>query len=504
VLQGFLSGFISFIIQTAKRSLSWMVYSPLRYSQLLYAVFFVGLFLASESHAAWAQSASPADAGSPAIFSSGGQNKWYLGYNGFRMLLEELGLTASTDLAGTLATPPQSVVVMFGDLSAITRDEWLQLRRFVAQGGSLLVASEQSFTLPGVTSFSKGPASTRNVADQYQGFADCMVLSELNAGHPLSTGLREIIVNKSGWLMSSEDESLDWQVIASLPDDCLPAVARNKPVLLAGLDATDDRGVMILAADQSLFSDGMLWHGDNSILAIQTSDLLCRGNRKRLTVYENRMTLPGYRESNSPPPTPPVPNPPPSGQQPPKVDPPEPDTSTILKIANKVIDEVQESDILNKTLKNRPRNVRPVAWLRTMLLILMVLFTLFVLWKLVQNRWHLLPNRHSRFLQSMYGVHSSRQLESSEFGGAVEVLARDLCRELTGSPVETVWQKMLADGKGAAVASLPRSLRKNLDELLSIATRGCRIHISRRKFQALGKAILELRAIHRKSPLVKA
>ena len=421
---------------------------------------------------------------------------WYLGYNGFRMLLEERGLTASTDLSRTLSTPSESVVVMFGNLSEISRTEWLRLRRFVSQGGSLLVASERAFQLPGVTTFSLGSATTTRAADQYEGYADCIALSDLNTNHPLGKGLRHIIVNKTGWLSRSLDTSLDWQVIASLPDDCSPQAAQGQPVLLTGLDPIEGRGVMILSADQSLFSDGMLWHGDNSLLAIQACDLLCRGQRKWLTVYENGSTLPSYLQAAAPPSAiPPVP--PATPPVPPNVDPPEPELATMLKIANKVIDEVQESNILNETLKDRPRNVRPVAWLRTMLLIALILFTLFILWRMSQTRWNLIPNRHSRFLQSMYGVHSANQLQASEFGAAAEVLSRDLCRELTGSDVETVWQKVLSDAKHPDVASLPRSLRKGLMELVSIATRGCRIHISRRKFQSMGRTIQAIRLLHR-------
>jgi len=440
---------------------------------------------------------------SPMLSATGDQSKWYLGYNGFRMLLEERGLTASTKLSKTLSTPSASVVVMFGDLSQISRTEWLRLRRFVSQGGSLLVASEQPLQLPGVTLFSPGPAITTQAADQYESYADCIALTDLNTSHPLSNGLRHIIVNKTGWLSSSEDSSLDWQVIASLPSDCSPPAAQGQPVLLAGLDPVEGRGVMILSADQSLFSDGMLWHGDNSILAIQTCDLLCRGERKWLTVYQNGSTLPSYLQPPvQPPAVPPLPSELPP--VPPSVEPPEPELATMLKIANKVIDEVQESNILNETLKDRPRNVRPVAWLRTMLLIAMILFTSLVLWRISQTRWNLTPNGHSRFLQSMYGVHSASQLHSSEFGAAAEVLSRDLCRELTGSDVETVWQKVLSDKKHPTVASLPRSLKKGLTELVSIATRGCRIHISRRKFQSMGRTIHELRTRHRSKPAVTA
>lgn len=439
--------------------------------------------------------------------ASGSQPSWQLGYNGFRMLLEERGLTVRMDAGHTLSKPRESVIVMLGDLSRVPREEWLRLRRYVAQGGSLLVASERAFKLSGVSQFSPGPVTSLNEADHYQGFSDCIELTLLNSDHPMTRGLRRIIVNKSGWLSPPEDESLDWKVLASLSQDCLPGSARGKAVLMAGMDPNPDRGVLILSADQSLFSDGMLWHGDNSILAIQTTDVLCRGNRKWLTVFDSGRPLPSYQQ---PPPVaqiPPVrPIPPPQklpSQLPPAIDPPEPSLETMLKVANKVIEKVEESNILNETLRDRPRNVRPVAWLRTVLLILAVLFTLFVLWRLVQNRWHLTPARHLRFMQSMYGVQSSRQLEASEFGPAVEVLSQELCRDITGTRVEAEWLKLLGEGRSPAVAALPRSLRKGLAELTGIATRGCRIHISRKKFQAIGAMIDELRKIHRVSPLVK-
>ncbi|MFO1002020.1 MAG: DUF4350 domain-containing protein [Planctomycetaceae bacterium] len=429
-------------------------------------------------------------------------DKWYLGYNGFRMLLEQRGLTVRMDLSATLRRPKESVIVVFGDVTRISRDEWLQMRAYVAQGGSLLVASEQSFKLPGVTLFSRGPVASLDPDSQYQGFEDCIVLSNLNQSHPLSKGLRRIIVNKTGWMSTSEDSSLQWEVIAALTEDVLPGSARHRPVIMAGIDAAPGTGVLILSADQSLFSDGMLWHGDNSLFAIQVSDLLCRGNRKWVTVYDSGQTLPSYvadlnPSPNSPPLPPDVPP-----NIPPEIDPPEPDLATMLRMANEVVDEVQDSNILNETLKERPRNMSPVAWARTILLILLILFLLFVLWRLIQNRWHLIPNRHARFLQSMYGVHSSRQLETSEFGAAVEILARDLCRELTGSQVESDWLKLLAPNPDLPSATFSRSQRKALREVVGIAMRGCRVHISRRKFQSLGSSIDAIRTAWRSDAVI--
>lgn len=429
-------------------------------------------------------------------------DKWYLGYNGFRMLLEERGLTVRTDMSATLRRPKESVIVMFGDVTRVSLAEWRNLRAYVAQGGSLLVASELGFKLPGVNSFSPGPVSSLDKDSQYQGFDDCIVLSDLNQSHPLSKGLRRIIVNKTGWMSPSEDSSLQWEVIAALAEDVLPGAARQRAVIMAGLDAAPGTGVLILSADQSLFSDGMLWHGDNSLFAIQVSDLLCRGNRKWLTVYDNGRTLPSYMAKLAPPPTPPQipPNIPP--QIPPDIDPPEPDLATMLRMANEVLDEVQDSNILNETLRERPRNMRPIAWARTILLILFILFLLFLVWQLVQNRWHLVPNRHARFMQSMYGVNSSRQLETSEFGAAVEILARDLCREMTGSQVEGDWLKLLASNQNSPSVTFSRGQKKALKEVVGIATRGCRVHLSRRKFESLGRSIELVRTGWRSAALV--
>ena len=433
-------------------------------------------------------------------------DKWYLGYNGFRMLLEERSLTVRTDMSATLRRPKESVIVMFGDVTRVSLAEWRNLRAYVAQGGSLLVASERGFKLPGVNLFSRGPVSSLDKDSQYQGFDDCIVLSDLNQSHPLSKGLRRIIVNKTGWMSTSEDSSLQWEVIAALAEDVLPGAARQRPVIMAGLDAAPGTGVMILSADQSLFSDGMLWHGDNSLFAIQVSDLLCRGNRKWLTVYDNGQTLPSYMAELAPPPTPAQippqmpPNIPP--QIPPDIDPPEPDLATMLRMANEVLDEVQDSNILNETLKERPRNMRPIAWARTIVLLLFILFLLFLVWRLVQNRWHLVPNRHARFMQSMYGVNSSRQLETAEFGAAVEILARDLCRELTGSQVESDWLKLLASNQNSPSVTFTRGQKKALKEVVGIATRGCRVHLSRRKFESLGRSIELVRIGWRSAALV--
>ena len=101
---------------------------------------------------------------------------WYFGYLGFRMLLQEKGLQQANDIEAALQSPRQSVVVILDNLSRTTRGEWLRLRRFVAQGGMLLVAGEESCEIPGVTRMASGPAETLNSSERYSEFSDVLVL----------------------------------------------------------------------------------------------------------------------------------------------------------------------------------------------------------------------------------------------------------------------------------------------------------------------------------------
>lgn len=442
----------------------------------------------------------PAEAwGVPQVQEDAALNEeWHRGYELFQMLLEQKGLTAQVSWNESLQNPSESVVVVCGDLRYFPTREWLRMRRFVAQGGALLVASEGSFEIPGVCNFIQGSVVASNAKDRYLSFADCIRIRDINTDDDLLKGINEIVVNQSGWLSKPIDDSLNWEVAASLPATSLPRASRGQPLILVGRDAAPQTGIMILAADQSLFTNGMLWHGDNAILAIQTSELLCGSGRQRLLFVSNGNLLPGYQNS-------PLTQPPPRESEPispPNIEPPEPDFETKLRLANAVLDEVQDSNLVNELLRDRPRNMRPMAYLRTAMLILLIAATLFILWRLLQNRRNLPALPRPRFLQSVFGVTSTRQVANSEFGSAIVVLARELCFELTGSRIETDWLKVLSERPTSLVQGLNPSQRQELTELLGLAVRGTSIHLSRKRFQSLGRAIKELRERNRHTPIV--
>lgn len=434
--------------------------------------------------------------------SSTDDERWHLGYEMFQMLLEEQGLTPEQSWDVALSSPSTSVVVVCGDLQQIHSRDWLRARRFVDQGGAMLVASEGDFEFPGVCSFYQGAAVTGDSRDRYQSFADCIRIRNLKPGDQLVKGVAELVVNRTGWLSTPIDTSMEWQVIASMPPTTLPRSSRSQPLILAGRRTAPLTGLMILVADESLFTNGMLWHGDNAIFAIQVSEMLSGKPRNRLFFVRNGSPLPGYRESSAMQPPQQKQNERPWPTPPQDFQPPEPDFDTKLKLANAVIDEVQGSNLINEILRDRPRQMRPIAYLKTVMLILLVLATLFILWRLMQNRLQLPSLPHNRFMQSVFSVITTRQIKNSEFGTAIVILARDLCIELTGSRTETDWIRCLSERTASPVKNLNVAQRRELTEILGLALRGATMHLSRSRFQALGRAIKELRALHRVSPIV--
>jgi hypothetical protein len=415
---------------------------------------------------------SPTDAG------------WHYRYDLLQLLLQERGLQPGGTLDQVLRLPEQSVVVLFGDLRSIRRVQWDRLRQFVVDGGALLIASDWPVEIPGIGRIERGPFSTKDPAIQYQSFEDCLQLSDPDPDEPLTRGVRSIVLNQCGWLTMPRNESLKWTVAARLPAEGAPAAGRHQPVILTGERERPFRGVMIVAADQSLFSNGMIWHGDNALLAIRTVDRLCERGRSRLFLLSNgqpvRVAAAAPRAT---PPTPPVP-------------PVEPklDAESLLRLANLVADEVQSSNLLNEVLRDQPRSMRPLAWMRTILLVLLLSALAWWLWMLMRRRSQMPALQAARPQISHFAAVSEHQERTGQFGPAIETLARDLCIRLTGSKQESSWQQ-LATEQGSSRLRLSGRPAKELSELVSIACHGCRESLSSRRFRQLGRRVVGLRKI---------
>lgn len=415
--------------------------------------------------------------------------RWHFQFDLFQMLMVQQGVLPAESLDSVLRRPEKSVVVMIGDLTEISRDSWLSMLRFAAQGGAVMLASDQNCQMNGIGQFHAGPVTATRAADRYQGYADCVRITSLQKDEPLRAGVEELICNRAGWFTPQADGSLIWRTIASQPATSRPASSRSKPIAAIGKVSDEDVGSIVVVSDQSLFSNSMLWHGDNAAFAIRITEHLVSGGRDRM-VFLTDGSVSGI----------PLPANPQKAQIPPVVPPlpqqlPEPELETMLRVANKVIRRVEESDILNKALRNQPRNVRLPAYQYVVMLMLATMAAAWIIYRMFRRgRLQTAAVSIRRMLPASTMVlrqHASRL----EFGTAAEILARDFCREVTGSSVPDDWERILKDREAPIRRRLSRSQVKLLGEVLELAVRGGRIHISRRHFENIGRTILQIRQL---------
>ncbi|MDX1926723.1 MAG: DUF4350 domain-containing protein [Pirellulaceae bacterium] len=447
----------------------------------------------------WAQ-ASPrfAQQSSNAPTESG----WHFGFDLLQMLLEDRGLQVSGSLESALAAPKQSVIVISGSQPSRLMNNLDRLIEFVMNGGTLLLASDNSLTLPGIGRFSRGPVTSNDPLEQYQGFNDCLRIVP-QANTETFTGVAEIVTNRAGWFEPDSVGWLEWQVLASFPADCRPIPSRNNAVLAVGRWATD-QGVAVMSADAGLFSNGMMWHGDNAIAAIRVSELLCEGGKKTqlaflvdgqvMDSYRNRIDL--TQDAEEPTEGPPV---------------PEPELQKAFRLANAIAKEVAESNVINEALRQRPRGVQPSRYFRAFLYVVAVMILIAILWALLASGTVQALFLAPRKMRSAYDMREHASNLADDFRNSAGFLARDFCWELTGSRNTADWQRYLASlmaNINLSPSSLPNGLiltkveQHELMRIIDIACRGCHTRMSSQEFQLLGNSINKLRSKHRTQPLV--
>ncbi|MEZ6130917.1 MAG: hypothetical protein R3C59_19785 [Planctomycetaceae bacterium] len=414
--------------------------------------------------------------------------EWHFGFEMFRMLLEEQGLQPVSDANNILRRPAQSVVVIMGRIEDVVPPRTLEF--FCERGGMVLLASDTSNSFGRIGEFQAGPVTSRRPQIQYQNFADCLTITDFNETHPLMENVNSLVVNRSGWLQPPKWHIPDWDVVAQLPLDVSPSKSVAAPLIAEVRVSARASGRMVIAADQSLFTNGMLWHGDNAILAVNISKLLGGGERSQLLFVQDGAAVGSYQNS-------PMLN---QSAAPPKLPEklPEPDASTLLTMANSVIRNMQESNVLNEALANRPRNVRPSRYRRGLLFALVAAALAFVIWRISANGPLVHRPMPQRDMKTAHALTTDRKVKAAEFGLAASLLSRELCRELTGSHDSSDWQRLLAGNETPAAFSVrKKSQQKQLAAVLELALNSRTVHISRRRFQSIGRSIQQLRQQYR-------
>jgi hypothetical protein len=430
-------------------------------------------------------------------------DEWHFRYELFQMLLEQRGLQISASVDDAIRRPTDSVIVFVGDLKQIKFNRRNEFIEFVESGGTILIATEEPNELVGFGRIEFGPATTLSRKNQYKSFTDCLRIKDLDPTHPMTIGLRQIVTNRSGWLIQnanvtgmSNRNALKWHVIASLPADCLPVESQSSPLISIGTRPVANSGVAVLAADASLFTNNMLWQGENAELALRIANALCPQSKKQLVFVVDGKALPSYR-TNPPPQRPPPPNPnqtnrpqiPPNMPEMPPLDPPLPELTleNFLRLTNAAIKDVERSNVVNQALQNQPRSFVIANYYRWIWGLLAAVLVTLLLWKLLRRTNYIPQFFAFRRMRSSHEIRNSSQHPLDRNGPAAEVLARDFCRKLTGHDNLAHWQRYLEDFDATAVSlKLTPHDRTAAKSILELAIYGKKSLISDQQLQHLG------------------
>ncbi|QDV27717.1 hypothetical protein Q31a_61100 [Aureliella helgolandensis] len=359
---------------------------------------------------------------------------WQFRFDLFEMLLEQTGLNVSDSVDPILSDPTQSVLVVLGNPDVL-EDLAPSLHRFVEHGGALLFATDNSVWISSYWHIGGGPVKTSQKKYMVQGHQDCLKLDALAQDSPLTEGVGEIVLNRSGWLNRLDRRWGVWQHVATLPSSVTPEAASRRPVL-ASLDLkSSSGGRMVLAADHSLFTNGMLWHGDNAILAINVAKFLNSGKRRQLCFLKDGQPLASFREK--------LPELLPPEELPP-VPLPELELEQMLRVANTVISKVEDSDLLNEFVADRPRRLSSRSYYRVLLLGLAALLFLIAVFlvsgksKRFTTPW---KNRRKMSNLDLAQMASSRAIPRAvQRSQAAQVLASQFLTDLTNSANPEIWR----------------------------------------------------------------
>ncbi|MFM9961811.1 MAG: DUF4350 domain-containing protein [Planctomycetaceae bacterium] len=415
------------------------------------------------------------------------------------MLLEERGLKV-VDSLDALGSPTDSVIVQIGKQGRTNSAYAEKLLTFAKRGGTVLLALDGTESLR-IVSFTSTAITSEDSATQYQGHSDCLRVSDLERSHPLTKGLSELIVNRSGWLALRPSQWMSWEVLATVPETCSPRRSRGQPLIAASLSDVPDAGTMIVAADPSLFTNSMLWHGDNALFAIRVSELLCRGEKRRLVFLVDGQPLPSYRASPllqraaKPEPQKSVPFSVPIQNAPP----PKPTMESALRLANSVIQNVEESNILNEALINQPRplNRRLYTWI--VLVGLVAIMAAWLTLKMEHTAAVNPPSPSARTMKTAMALLNGDDDQGRQYGEAAQLLARDFCQELSagGPPSSDSWHCLDNPAIQPSLERMSASQRRELASLIELAASSEAPHISSRRLQQIGLVIHSLRNLHR-------
>ena len=407
-------------------------------------------------------------------------NGWLARHDLFQMLLEEQGLSVVESMEEALVSPRRSVVILVGVNQRSSHIRWNRVLRFVQEGGALFVASDGPLDVAQLGRLQAGPVTTSDARWQYQGYSDCLQLPLTRNMRSDFSLVRTIVTNRSGSFLPYFLSGGKWESVIRLPPEAV-SIPSASPYVLSLHRRHVGEGVIAVCADPSLTSNGMLWHGDNAILAIRLSQILSRGPRSFLYFQSGDKILSSFQESleSASPPDESVA----SGRTPRYQD--------VLRMANAVVQEVAESNVLNEALRQRPRYLSAWHYFIGLVCAAGITTLLAMAWLALTAAGRTAPDIRSRPGIASYQLSGS----SDDFRAEAGHLAREFCFELTESQNVRDWGPLLIDSRREWWRPLESRERESLTRIIDMAQRGCHDRMDSTSFQKLGTTMENLRAL---------
>lgn len=415
---------------------------------------------------------------------------WLFRFELFQGLLEQSGLTPVSSIHRIFANPKQSVVILTGQISSSFPPR--QMEAFCAQGGHLLIACDTGFSAGRIAEFQRGPVIVRSNQNRYQGYEDCIVVSDFPTEHPITSGIQQLVLNRTGWLEKPKWYLPEWRQLANLPANVSPHSSQSQPVILQVETTKQMQGRLLVAADHSVFTNGMLWHGDNALFAIQVAEWLAEGKRDQLLFISDGQALAGFLDS-------------PAFQSvEPEITPPvnlATWLNSMMGAPNESIHAIQQANLINQVLAQQPRGMKPNIYRRWLLFAFATAVVIFTVWRFTSTNYNYFKAMPDRTMKSALELDHAELSKQEGLSRAASMLARNLCRELTGSTDSRVWvQQLSKQSLNKRITSLDQNERKRLSTIVDLATNNRTVPVSKKKLEELGKLIQDFRRRHQDLP----
>lgn len=376
---------------------------------------------------------------------------WYFGYDLFKMSLEKSSAQVVEDRNQVMARPKDSIIVHLGALPDASESRYYQA--FLLNGGAILVASDQSGS-GGFLSIERSIGASADPSFWYQGHADCVVVQP-NRQTDLTERVRSLVFNRASAIRGYPIRRDIWQSDVDWPSYVQRFRGRR---LVASTKDSFGPGVGVIAADHSFFTNGMIWHGDNAILVLNIVKRLTAGGRSQLYFVADNRVEQSYKErlaelvadANIPPEM--------LGQT------PELEIEQMLRVANTVMANSEDANLLNAFLEDRPRRMPSRVYNRNILFAVLLALLAYFIYRLLKAGGTMAGQpRPARQVNANVPVVGLGDDLPGRRGEAARLRCRAALKHWTGDADSGKWQRAVEG------VSEPNS-KAQLQRLLLVAT----------------------------------